>query len=138
MGKLIKLEACHDCHAAPGQPHRGNCDVERCSVCGGQRLCCSCKGHDRAFARWTGFWPGQPEAQALGIDLNALYDSGIYRVLFIKPRIELESASVAVHDDVQELFKNLPYSHSSNPLRAVDDEQPCDPLPYSRPRRRKP
>jgi hypothetical protein len=84
-----QLRTCHDCGAAPGQPHAEGCDVERCSVCGGQRLMCegdkTCAAHDRAFARWTGLWPGSPEAAQLGIDLNALYSDGYYKVFFIKP-----------------------------------------------------
>lgn len=77
---------CHDCGAKPGQIHSNNCDVEVCSVCGGQRLQCSCKGHDKAFARWTGFWPGGLEAQALGLDLNTLHSSKLYKLFFIKPK----------------------------------------------------
>lgn len=85
---MVKIEptTCHDCAARPGQIHSDGCDVERCSVCGGQRLCCHCKGHDKKFARWTGFWPGSLEAQALGIDLNELCISGIDKLFFIKPK----------------------------------------------------
>jgi len=67
------LRNCHDCGAMPGEEHGENCDTERCSVCGGQRLCCDpeeCKDHDKKFARWTGIWPGKAEAEYLGIDLN--------------------------------------------------------------------
>lgn len=83
---MIKLRNCHDCGAKPGQLHDKDCDTERCSVCGGQRLQCNCKGHDRAFARWTGFWPGQLESKALGMDLNSFYTTGIYKIFFIKPK----------------------------------------------------
>lgn len=76
---------CHDCGAQPGQPHVEGCDVERCSVCGGQWLMCGHDNHDPLFARWTGFWPGDLEAQALGIDLNQLYRSGLYKLFFVKP-----------------------------------------------------
>ena len=65
-----RLKNCHDCGAKPGERHYNNCDVERCSVCGGQRLQCDCEDHDKDFAKWTGIWPGKAEADYLGIDLN--------------------------------------------------------------------
>lgn len=78
---------CHDCGAKPGQPHLPGCDTEICSVCGGQRLCCECKGHDPLFAHWTGFWPGGLEALALGLDLNELVmRQDLWRLFFIKPK----------------------------------------------------
>lgn len=80
------LKNCHDCNAKPGEPHMEGCDVERCSVCGGQRLVCSCEGHDPKFSRWTGFWPGSLEAEALGIDLNTFYSQGYNKIFFIKPK----------------------------------------------------
>jgi hypothetical protein len=83
-----ELLECHDCGATPGQVHGRGCDVERCSVCGGQRLMCRCPGHDRRFARWTGIWPGKAEAEYLGMNLNDLLDSGAYRAIFIKPKKE--------------------------------------------------
>lgn len=87
MSKMkITPTNCHDCAAKPGHVHSDNCDVERCSVCGGQRLGCGCKGHDKAFARWTGFWPGLLEAEALGINLNELYIQGYDKLFFVKPK----------------------------------------------------
>lgn len=77
---------CPDCGVKPGQPHKRNCDVERCSVCGSQRIGCECKGHDKAFSRWTGYWPGHLESKALGSTLNDLYSSGLYKNFFIKPK----------------------------------------------------
>ena len=68
------LSQCHDCGVAPGEVHKSGCDVERCSICGGQTLVCrgcpDAEGntkHDPAFARWTGIWPGWAEAMALGM-----------------------------------------------------------------------
>lgn len=79
--------SCPDCGAAPGKVHSNNCDVARCSACGGQRLQCLCRLHDKQFARWTGFWPGKLEADALGISLNMLHESGIAGILFKKPKL---------------------------------------------------
>lgn len=48
---------CPDCGTGLNEPHKKNCDVERCSECGGQRLQCACEGHDPAKSSWTGEWP---------------------------------------------------------------------------------
>ena len=84
---MERLKDCHDCGAKPGEIHQDGCDTERCSVCGGQYLQCNCEGHDKAFARWTGIWPGSAEAIFLEYDLNKFYE--LYaRLFFIKPRLK--------------------------------------------------
>ena len=80
-----KLRNCPDCGTEPGQPHRKNCDVERCSVCGRQRLGCDCIGHQPTFSRWTGIWPGEIESNYLRIDLNQFYEEGYHEIFFKKP-----------------------------------------------------
>ena len=82
------LDNCGDCGAKPGQQHMDGCDVERCSVCGGQRMCCGCKGHDKNFAKWTGIWPGYAESELLKIDLNIFHSTGLYKIFFIKKGME--------------------------------------------------
>jgi excisionase family DNA binding protein len=78
------MRNCPDCGVCPGQVHQDGCDVERCSVCGQQRLGCECVEHDKVFSRWTGIWPGFAEAQYLGLDLNT-FDYKYSRFFFIKP-----------------------------------------------------
>ncbi len=82
---MNRSRTCPDCGAYPGEVHAIGCDIERCSVCGGQRIQCGCPGHDRRFARWSGFYPGLLEAAALHIDLNAFIRRGFGKLIFVKP-----------------------------------------------------
>lgn len=85
---MENLTNCSECKVKPGQPHEDGCDIEICSVCGGQRLCCDCEGHDKQFARWTGIWPGKAEARYLGLNLNEFAEKGYWKIFFVKPEVD--------------------------------------------------
>ena len=80
------MNNCPDCGVEPGEIHIDGCDVERCSACGYHRLQCRCKTHDPAWARWSGWWPGSLEADALGVDLNEFQTQGYAQKIFKKPK----------------------------------------------------
>jgi len=54
--------------------------------CGGQKISCECTNHDKQFASWKGFWPGELECKALNMDLNTFYMTGMHKIFFVKPR----------------------------------------------------
>ncbi len=54
---MTSRETCPDCGVGIGMPHVNECDVERCSICGHQRITCDCDGHDLVKSVWTGEWP---------------------------------------------------------------------------------
>lgn len=54
---MNEKQTCPDCGTGLGQPHVNQCDVERCSQCGGQRISCDCEDHTPSESVWTGVWP---------------------------------------------------------------------------------
>ena len=68
-------KTCPDCGVAVGEPHINECDIELCSVCGEQRICCDCTDHDPQSSVWTGSWPKSEDAE-YGIGFVILDDVG--------------------------------------------------------------
>lgn len=67
---------CPDCGSEIGQPHKNDCDVERCSECGGQRISCDCTGHDPVKSAWTGEWP-ESKVERIAFDPDEMLDRAI-------------------------------------------------------------
>lgn len=57
---------CPECKAGPGKLHKRGCDVERCTMCGCQRIGCDCKSGGFPRLPWTGEWPGVAECREFG------------------------------------------------------------------------
>ena len=69
---------CPDCGTGIGEPHKRDCDVERCSECEGQRRRCNCQDHDPARSAWTGEWPSLVQKlERIAVDPDEVLDRAI-------------------------------------------------------------
>lgn len=93
---------CPDCGVAVGKQHANECDVERCSVCGCQRVTCDCKGHDPMASVWTGEWPciGQLEAESV----RAVFALA-FRLQSELCEMGIESEPMPTSDDTDEIVR---------------------------------
>jgi hypothetical protein len=69
-------KTCPDCGVAVGEPHINECDIERCTICGGQRVTCDCEDHDPLISAWSGEWPTDAAVNTCTERLKALAKSG--------------------------------------------------------------
>ena len=70
---MTTQKTCPDCGTEVGHTHNNQCDVERCSVCGQQRITCECEAHDPMNSVWTGEWT-MPKPSFLGVAILARHD----------------------------------------------------------------
>jgi hypothetical protein len=82
----VELDNCFSCKVVAGKIHKNRCDIERCSVCGGQYVSCKCEQHDKQFAYWNGFSPEFLISKALNLDINTFYLIGMHKIFFVKPK----------------------------------------------------
>lgn len=79
-GQIEVRMNCPDCGVKGGVPHREDCDIQRCSTCGGQYITCKCDDHVPTESLWLGVWAAEPLTERQ-IERQDLVDSTIHRCL---------------------------------------------------------
>jgi hypothetical protein len=51
------MNKCPSCGCGYERKHKKGCAVERCSMCGSQRILCGCPTHDPKKTKWLGVLP---------------------------------------------------------------------------------
>lgn len=58
----MNTSTCPNCGAGNCESYLNDCDIERCSVCGSQKISCDCLDHDPQLSARTGEWPKKKNA----------------------------------------------------------------------------
>jgi len=99
---------CPDCGAKSGFPHQDDCDIQRCSACGGQYITCKCDDHVPTESLWLGVWAEEPLTERQ-IERQDFVDNTIHRCLeeLAGEPIQWDISLIgAVRDVVSEEFKS--------------------------------
>ena len=114
---------CPDCGCDVGQPHLDSCDVERCSVCGQQRVTCrGSEGHEPLEAAWTGSFP------VTGMTIQALANR--VEKMAVGTSNPEPQARAEILDDLSSLFVALGIERAEAGYDGAGDEGAVDSISF--------